>query len=103
MYLFYLGLFFIKFSWFEQHFTHYVDFKVAQFTDFTTNLFNWKFRNMVQKGEKATKLYNLLCIFVSKIYNWLFYAINSSKYWTYAPNNSYLCLPCHHLLMIIQA
>ena len=83
--IFFSILFLIRFSWFEQHFTNYDDIKVAQFTDFTTNLFDWKFRSMVQNGAIATKTYNILSIFVAPIYNWISYAINFSKFWTYAP------------------
>ena len=76
---FFVMLFYIRFSWFEYH------IKVAQFTDFTANLFDWKFRKLVWDGGVSAKIYNILCVFISKLYNCISYAVNFSKYWTYAP------------------
>lgn len=81
----FLFLFYIRFSWFELHYTHHDDIKVAQFTDATANLFRWKYFSLTEKGLYFTKFYNLLLIFGQKIYNWAGYALNFSKYWTYAP------------------
>lgn len=82
---FILFLIYIRASWFEQHFTHYDDIKVAQLTDFTVNVFDWNFKGLVWKGEIWAKVYNILCLLFSKIYNCIYYAANFSKYWTYAP------------------
>ena len=41
--LFFLGLIYIRFSWFDQHFTHYDDIKVDQLTNYQANAFEIKF------------------------------------------------------------
>ena len=82
---FFAVLFMIRFSWFDLHYTHYDDIKVAQFTDFTADLFKWKFEALRWNDPFLQKLYNLTLILLEKPYNWVTYALNFSKYWTYAP------------------
>lgn len=75
-----------RFAVFDKHFTCYDDIKVAQFTDFTTDIFLHKFRMLaLEHGDISTKLFNLFWSIFGKIYNYFYYAFNFSKYWTYAP------------------
>lgn len=78
-------LIYIRFSWFDQHFTHYDDIKVAQLTDFNVDVFQIYFGKYKYSGGITEEIYNLFYLLFHNLYNWIFYAINFSKYWTYAP------------------
>lgn len=76
---------YIRFSWFDEHFTHYDDIKVAQLTNYSIDVFQMNFSHWVDGGTLSKEMYNLLYLLLSKPYNWIIYAINFSKYWHYAP------------------
>lgn len=83
--LFFLGLIYIRFSWFDQHFTHYDDIKVDQLTNYQANAFEVKFGQLRYAGGISEELYNLFYLLFGKAFNVFYNAINFSRYWTYAP------------------
>lgn len=78
-------LIYVRVSWFYLHFTHYDDIQVAHLTDYTADCFAINFANYKMAGGLSEKIYNLCYYLFHDVYNWGYYAVNFSKYWTYAP------------------
>lgn len=83
--LFFAFFIFIRFSWFDQHFTHYDDIKVEQLTNYKFDIFEYNFGKLKHEDGIAEELYNLCYLLFGNLYNWIYNAVNFSKYWTYAP------------------
>lgn len=89
-------LIWIRFSWFDMHFTHYDDIKVDQLTNYQVDLFEVQFAHYKYNGGISGEVYNICYLLFSKIYNAAYNAYNFSKYWTYAPGQfviTFLLLP----------
>lgn len=83
--LFFAIWIYIRFSWFDEHFTHYDDIKVDQFTNYKIDLFEMEFGSLADRNSPYKELYHLIYMIAAKPYNWISYAINFSRYWHYAP------------------
>ena len=49
---------YIRFSWFDEHFTHYDDIKVAQLTNYSIDVFQMNFSHWVDGGTLSKEMYN---------------------------------------------
>lgn len=72
-------------SWFYLHFTHYDDIQVAHLTDYTANCFALNFGQYKAAGGIYERIYDLCYFLFHGVYNQVCYAVNFSRYWTYAP------------------
>lgn len=75
---------YVRASWFDLHFTHYDDIQVAHLSDYTINYFAARFGHYKAAGGVSGEIYDLGSFLFQRVYNWCCYAVNFSKYWTYA-------------------
>lgn len=80
-----LGLIYVRASWFEKHFTHYDDIKVAQLSNYNLDVFAIDCASKWGVEVWDSLLYQKSHEFFAKPYNLLRHGLGFSKYWTYAP------------------